>query len=102
MKATTKNVRGALPAAARPARFTIEVSHDLAKEISELQRTLRMDHKKDVFCTAIEVMLWMVKKRLDGKNLVAINPETGQASELSFVGLERISAVDASGRAAAR
>lgn len=101
MKARTKIAKGALPATARPARFTIEVSADLAREIIELQRTLRMDHKKDVFCTAIEVMLWMVKKRLDGKNLVAINPETGQASELSFVGLERISSTNSAGRLAA-
>jgi hypothetical protein len=72
------------------ARLQIEVPEALVKEFDTLQERLGISTRKDLICTSMEVLQWMVKKRIEGKKLIALDENSGIGAELAFLGLERL------------
>ena len=72
------------------ARLQIEVPEALVKEFDALQGRLGISTRKDLICTSMEVLQWMVRKRIEGKKLIALDENSGIGTELAFLGLERL------------
>jgi hypothetical protein len=71
-------------------RLHLEFTEDTIKELDTLQAELRFNTRKELIETSIDILTWIVKKRQQGRSFYAVDPSTGNATELGFIGLDRV------------
>lgn len=65
-------------------RVQFDITEERLKELQALMELCGIETRKDLFNNALSLMEWVVKERLNGRAIAAINEETGMYKEVQM------------------